>query len=162
MAKAVYAGSFDPITNGHLWMIEQGRNLFSELIVAVGVNPEKKSTFSLEERLMMISESTANLQGISVATFENLFLVDYADSVGAEFILRGMRDVKDFEFERGMRNINSDLKPRIQTVFLIPPRHMAEVSSSLVKGLIGPAGWQDVVRNFVPEPVFKRLTGRYA
>ena len=151
MKKAVYAGSFDPITNGHVWMIEQGAELFDELVVAVGVNPDKKGTFSLDERLQMVR----------VDSFENKFLVHYATSVGAQYILRGIRDAGDYEFERGMRHINNDLHAKTTTVFLMPPREISEVSSSLVKGLIGPKGWEKIVAQYVPKPVYKAILSKY-
>jgi pantetheine-phosphate adenylyltransferase len=153
----VYAGSFDPLTVGHMWMIEQGGQLFDQLTVAIGINPDKKYTFGLEARLEMLRQSTKGLRNISVASFSNLYLIDYAQSVGATHILRGVRSVGDYEFERTMRNINGDLDSSICTVFLMPPRDIAEVSSSMVKGLIGPAGWRKIVREYVPEPVYRQL-----
>jgi pantetheine-phosphate adenylyltransferase len=158
---AVYAGSFDPLTVGHLWMIEQGVALFPQLIVAVGVNPDKRSTFSVTERLEMVRESTRSFRNLKVTSFTNQFLITYAQSVGATYILRGIRSPADFEFERTMRNINGDLSPRITTVFLMPPRTIAEVSSSMVKGLIGPAGWKTIVREYVPKPVYERLAKKF-
>lgn len=153
----VYAGSFDPLTIGHLWMIEQGVRLFDDLVVAVGVNPDKHYTFSLADRLAMLKESTVNLLNHRVASFSNLYLIDYAQSVGATHILRGIRSGGDYEFERTMRNINGDFVDRICSVFLMPPRDIAEVSSSMVKGLIGPKGWGKIVRKYVPPPVYRRL-----
>jgi pantetheine-phosphate adenylyltransferase len=153
----VYAGSFDPLTVGHLWMIEEGTRLFDKLIVAVGVNPDKKYTFPLEERLVMLRESTKKFRNVSVTAFSNRYLIHYAQEVRATHILRGIRTESDYEFERTMRNINGDLDAEICTVFLMPPRGIAEVSSSMVRGLIGPDGWQKIVRKYVPEPVYKRL-----
>jgi len=157
-ALGVYAGSFDPLTIGHLWMIEEGRKLFDQLVVSIGINPDKKYTFSLEERIEMLRASTAKFRNVSIDSFSNLYLVDHARSIKATHILRGIRSQADFEFERGMRNINGDLDPTICTVFLMPPREIAEVSSSMVKGLIGPNGWQNIVRKYVPAAVFKTLT----
>jgi pantetheine-phosphate adenylyltransferase len=153
----VYAGSFDPPTVGHLWMIEQGVRLFDRLNVAVGVNPDKKYTFSLEARLEMLRDSTRKFRNVSVASFSNRYLIHYAQSVGATHILRGIRSESDYEFERTMRNINGDLDSEICTVFLMPPRGIAEVSSSMVRGLIGPVGWQKIVRKYVSEPVYRSL-----
>ena len=153
----VYAGSFDPLTVGHLWMIEQGVGLFDRLTVAVGLNPAKKYTFPMEERLVMLRESTKRFRTVSVASFSNRYLIHYAQLVGATHILRGIRSESDYEFERTMRNLNGDLDSGICTVFLIPPRDIAEVSSSMVRGLIGPAGWQRIVRKYVPAPVYRRL-----
>jgi pantetheine-phosphate adenylyltransferase len=155
--RGVYAGSFDPLTIGHLWMIEQGVRLFDQFTVAVGVNPDKKYTFTLEERLTMLRESTARLKNVTVAAFSNRYLIHYAESIRATHILRGIRTESDYEFERTMRNINGDLDPKVCTVFLMPPRIIAEVSSSMVRGLIGPDGWQKIVRKYVPAPVYRRL-----
>ena len=157
MRTAVYAGSFDPITNGHLWMVQQGARLFDKLVVAIGDNPDKKYSFSLADRLQVLTDTVTTMPGVSVSRFEGRFLVNYAQSIGAAYILRGIRDVRDYEFERGMRHINDDLQPAITTVFLMPPRHIAEVSSSLVKGLIGPDGWQSVVKRYVPHAVYQLL-----
>ncbi|MDR3459218.1 MAG: pantetheine-phosphate adenylyltransferase [Verrucomicrobiae bacterium] len=153
----VYAGSFDPLTVGHLWMIQEGVRLFDHLLVAVGVNPDKKPTFTVENRLQMLRESCLPFPNATVAAYSNLYLIDYAKSVKATHILRGVRSAADYEYERTMRNINGDLDPSICTVFLTPPRDIAEVSSSMVKGLIGPAGWRKIVRKYVPEPVYHQL-----
>jgi len=138
-------------------MIREGVNLFDRLIVAVGINPEKRYTFSLEERFAMLRESLKQYRNLSVTSFSNRYLIDYAQSAGATHILRGIRSESDYEYERTMRNINGDLDPGIVSVFLMPPRDIAEVSSSMVKGLVGPNGWQKVVQKFVPEPVYRRL-----
>ena len=104
-----------------------------------------------------VRESTQPFPNVSVASFSNRFLIHYAQTIGATHILRGIRTESDYEFERTMRNINGDLDPKICTVFLMPPRGIAEVSSSMVRGLIGPLGWQKIVRQYVPEPVYRRL-----
>jgi pantetheine-phosphate adenylyltransferase len=162
MAKAVYAGSFDPPTNGHMYMIREGARLFDELVVAIGVNPDKKTTFDLETRLSLLRAVTAGLDSVRVESFENQFLIRYAASLGAEYILRGIRNGQDFSYERTMRHVNGDLEPDIATVFLIPPRHLAETSSSFVKGLVGPEGWREVVKGFVPPEVYDAILASQA
>ncbi len=157
MRTAVYAGSFDPLTNGHLWMIERGLELFDRLHVAIGSNPAKSYTFSVEERLELLRDSIPSCERLTISEFNNRYLVNYAGSVGADYILRGIRSPHDYEYERVMRHINSDMAPNITTTFLMPPRDIAELSSSMVKSLIGPAGWEKSVRRYVPEAVFEAL-----
>ena len=154
---AVYAGTFDPLTVGHFWMIKQGAVLFDKLIVAIGINPDKRCVFSVDDRLDMLRQSVEKFTNVDVGSFTNQFLINYAQSMGARFILRGIRTESDYEYERAMRNINGDLNSGITTVFLMPPRGIAEVSSSMVKGLIGPEGWETIVKGYLPEPVFKKL-----
>ena len=160
MRRAVYAGSFDPITHGHLWMIQHGAKLFDELVVAIGHNPEKRYLFPLEDRLSMLRESIRPFRNVKVENFENLFLVRYAQQVKAGFILRGIRNEEDYGYERGMRYINAEFDHEILTVFLMPPREYAEISSSFVKGLVGPEGWEDVVRKYVPPVVHRTFLAR--
>ncbi len=157
MRIAVYAGSFDPVTNGHLWIMQQASLLFDTLIVAIGENKAKDYTFSLEERFNFIQLSTIGYQNIEIAQYKDEFLVNYAKRMGAKFIVRGIRNSSDYEYEKIMHNVNLDLCPEISTIFLIPPRNFVEVSSSLIKGLVGPVGWEAVVKKYVPEVVLTRL-----
>lgn len=154
---AVYAGSFDPPTNGHVWMIERGARLFGRLIVAVAQNPEKAYTFPLETRLGWLEEICGGHANVEVADIQNRFLARYAADVGAGYILRGIRDEEDYRYERGMRYINSDLNADLTTVFLMPPRGLGQVSSSFVKSMIGPSGWEPIVEGYVPGVVFADL-----
>ena len=157
MRRAVYAGSFDPITNGHLWMIREAAKLFDELVVAIGINPDKTYTFDLETRLDLIRQCTGGIPNITVSHFENLYLAHYAKDVNADFIVRGIRSVSDYEYEKGMRHINEELEGEVSSVFLIPPREISEISSSFIKGMVGPDDWEQVVHRYVPECVFKLL-----
>lgn len=172
---AVYAGSFDPITNGHMWMIEQGSILFDKVIVAVGSNPDKKGRFSVSERMEMIDEtldahfeksrydtSIRYINNVFIESFENTMLINYAKSQKARYLLRGIRSVKDYEYEREMMHINYDICPDIQTIFLFPPRHIAEVSSSAVMGMVGFEGWEKVVNKYVPENVLNKMREKHA
>lgn len=162
MPTAVYAGSFDPITLGHLWMVERGSALFDKLIVAIGDNPDKRYSFTREQRLAFLRNAVHSLDNIKIDSFENRFLVDYVRDLGATHILRGIRNEHDYAFERTMRHINGDVGPEITTVFLMPPREMSEVSSSMVKGLVGPAGWENLVRKYTTPMVFDALRERHA
>ena len=162
MQTAVYAGSFDPPTNGHLWMISQGLALFDRLVVAIGQNPSKNYVFSTEERINLLRSSIPSCERLTITHFDNRYLVDYAKEVGAEFILRGIRSPGDYEYERVMRHINSDMAPDINTVFLMPPREMAELSSSMVMGMVGPEGWGKTVRRYLPSPVFDALVTKHS
>lgn len=158
---AVYAGSFDPVTLGHMWMIREGARLFDSLVVAVGINPNKKYTFSVEDRMNVLRRCTKSIPNICVDQLDNQFLVDYARSLGAPFILRGIRNPHDYEYERRMRQVNGDLNPAITSVFLMPPRNLAELSSNFVKGLVGPIGWEEVVHQYLPAPAFRLLLKRF-
>jgi pantetheine-phosphate adenylyltransferase len=102
------------------------------------------------------------LPNVTIATFENLFLVHYAKQIGATYILRGIRNEADYQYERGMRYVNAEFDEAVKTVFLIPPRDLVEVSSSFVKGLVGPNGWDTMVRKYVPPAVYQALLARFA
>ena len=154
---AIYAGTFDPPTLGHTWMIAQAARLFDRVTVAIGINPDKRTMFPLAERQAMLAAVSAPLANVAVAAFEHQYLIHYAAAAGVDAIVRGIRNGDDYEYERAMRHINADLDPRVPTVFLMPPRDMAEVSSSVVKNLIGPRGWEATVARYVPAPVLQRL-----
>jgi len=160
MKTAVYAGSFDPPTNGHLWMIQRGLELFDRLIVAIGSNPSKSYSFTVEERLELLHASVPSCERMTIAYFDNRYLVDYARDKGADYILRGIRSSHDYEYERTLRHMNGDMAAAINTVFLMPPRDISELSSSVVKSLIGPVGWEDTLRRYVPQPVLEVLGRR--
>jgi len=166
--KAVYAGSFDPPTNGHEWMINKAALMFDELTVAIGLNPDKKSMFSLKDRIEMLNRIVSPefmcLPNVKVTSFEGEYLVNYAKSIGAQYIVRGIRNASDYEYERGMRHINDDFTSSnfsITSVFLMPPRCISEVSSSLVKGLIGPTGWREAISKYVPQSVYEKFAERF-
>ncbi len=158
---AVYAGSFGPPTNGHVWMIKQGARLFNKLIVAAARNPEKGYSYKLDQRIKWLNELCAPYENVEVAMLENEFLAHYAQRANAKFVIRGIRNEADYQYERGMRYVNSDLNNQLSTVFLMPPRELCEVSSSFVKGMIGPDGWAPVVERYVPKCVFEDLRGEH-
>jgi pantetheine-phosphate adenylyltransferase len=157
MRIAVYAGSFDPPTNGHLWMIQKGLEMFDRLIVAIGSNSAKSYSYTVEERLEMLRASVPTSDRLEIDHFDNRYLVDYAKKKNATYILRGIRSPNDYEYERVMRHINADMAPEITTAFLMPPRDVAELSSSMIKSLTGPDGWEETVKRYVPAEVFKVL-----
>lgn len=139
-------------------MIEQGAQLFDELVVGIGVNPKKKPMFNVEEREGMIDGATRHVKNLIAIDDFSGYLFNFALKYKATHLLRGIRNSSDFEYEQTMRHLNGDFSPALQTVFLMPPREIAEVSSSTVKGLIGPEGWQEIIKPFVPDNVFKELT----
>jgi pantetheine-phosphate adenylyltransferase len=154
---ALYAGSFDPCTLGHIWMIKQGINLFDRLIVAVGLNPDKQPYFSMEDRIVLLKQATSQFENIEITQYSNKFLIRYAEEIGARYVLRGIRNANDYEYEKTWRQVNSDLNPLVTTIFLIPPREIAEISSSVVRGLVGPDGWEEIVCKYVPACVLERM-----
>lgn len=130
--KAIYPGTFDPVTNGHLDLIERAADLFSEVVVAVASNPNKKPLFSLEERVELVSAITASLSNVTVVGFTGL-LADFADEQNARILIRGLRAVSDFEYEFQLANMNRRLNPKLESVFLTPAEENAFISSTLVK-----------------------------
>lgn len=160
--EAIYAGSFDPPTNGHLYIIRRAASLFSRVVIALGHNPGKQPAFSTEERLEMLWELARGVgRHVEVAELGNRYLVHFAQERGCGVIVRGIRSFIDYDFEHRMRHVNADIAEEVFSVFLMPPRELAEVSSSFVKGLIGPAGWEELVSKLVPAAVFAGLVRRY-
>ena len=150
---AIYPGSFDPLTNGHLDLIARGAALFNHLIVAVLTNTQKQPLFPVEERLAMLSEAVAHLRNVQPDSFSGL-LVDFAAARNATVILRGIRAVSDYESELQIAQINRRMRPETETVFLLAREEFAFLSSRLVKEVVTLGG--DVAQ-FVPEPVLRRL-----
>lgn len=151
----IYAGSFDPPTNGHLWMIEQGALLFDELVVVLGVNPDKKSFLSERQRLDALRGMLDyGPENVRVERMTGGFLVDFARQLGATHLLRGIRNTTDFEYEKSMDRMNARMEPEIRTVYLMPPPELEDISSSFVRGFVGVQGWQRWVQTSVPANVF--------
>lgn len=155
--SAVYAGSFDPLTNGHVDIVERGRTVFDRVVVAVARNISKAPLFSIEERVAIVTETFAGDPGVEVDTFEGL-LVDYARNKGAATILRGLRGVADFEYELQMSNMNRKLAQDIETVFLMTGGTHFYVSSRLVKEVAKLGGNLDGV---VTPDVARRLKEKF-
>ena len=154
--KALYPGTFDPPTNGHLDLIERGARLFDHLIVAILSNPVKAPLFTAEERVEMLKESTAALKNVSVATFDGL-MVEFARKQGVSAVLRGIRAISDYEYEFQMALMNRRIAPEIETVFLQPAGRYSFVSSRMLKEVVSFGG---DVSGLVPPNVLKRLRGR--
>ncbi len=154
---AIYPGSFDPITNGHLDVIERGSRLFDRLIVSILGNDEKEPLFSVEERMEMLREVLARYSNVEVDHFEGL-LVDYAAARGATVLLRGIRAISDYEKELQMALMNRRLRPEIETLFLMAGEAYSFISSRLVKEVIGLGG---NIAGLVPPAVEARLRQRF-
>ena len=151
--KAVYPGSFDPPTNGHLDLIERGSKIFDELVVAVLGNPEKEPLFSVADRRKMLEAMTAGFDNVSIDTFDGL-TVDYALKVGAGVLLRGIRAISDYEYELQMALMNRKLQAGMETVFMMPAQRYSYLSSRLVREVAQLGG---SIEGLVPELVEKRV-----
>jgi pantetheine-phosphate adenylyltransferase len=154
---AVYPGSFDPITNGHIDLIERGLRCFDELIVLVGYNPVKTFLFTVEERVTMIKELVGENPRLKVDSYRGL-IVDYVDKTDANVILRGLRAMSDFEYEFQMALINRKLHKSIETVFLMTGAQWFYVNSRIIKEAASMGG---SVKGLVPENVLRRLKDKY-
>lgn len=159
MRLALYPGTFDPVTLGHLDVLERALHVFDRLQVTVAVNDAKQSLFSTEERVALVRESVAGLAGaarVEVQAFEGL-LVDHARAVGAVALVRGLRQVSDFDYEFRMALANRRLAPSLQTVFLMPSEDHTFVAASIVREI---HRWGGDVSSFVPPPVVAALAAR--
>ena len=153
---AVYPGSFDPVTNGHLDLIERGAQIFDQLIVAIARNLEKDPLFAVKERVEMLEAVTFELKNVEVAVFDGL-LMNFAREQDARVILRGIRAVSDYEYELQMAMMNRKIEPQIETVFMLPGEAYSYLSSRLVKELARLGG---PVKDLVPPIVEERLRSK--
>jgi len=151
--RAIYAGSFDPVTYGHIDLIKRALEIFSEVIVAVAHNPHKKPLFSVKERAAMLKKATSDLKGVIVDDFHSL-VVDYAHKQRAKVLIRGLRMISDFEYEFQMALTNRKLSPDIETIFLMPQESYSYLSSRLLKEA---ASLGADLSSFVPDFVEKAL-----
>lgn len=155
---AIYPGSFDPVTNGHIDIVRRARTLFDEIVVAILHNPKKESLFSLEERMLMLKESMQEIPGLKFDSFGGL-LIDYAHQRNAQAILRGMRAVSDFEYEFQLALMNRKLDRDIQTVFLMTGLRWIFTSSSIIKEA---AQFGGDITDMVPPIVNEKLKQKFA
>jgi pantetheine-phosphate adenylyltransferase len=158
IVKAIYPGTFDPLTNGHLDLIARGAKIFDHLVVAILRNESKNPLFSVQERVEMITEATKDLKNVSVATFDGL-LVDFAKQQNAKALLRGIRAISDYEYELQMALMNRRLSGELETVFMMPAETYSYVSSRLIKNVFRLGG---SVEGLVPPMVAERLAARVA
>lgn len=155
--RAVYPGSFDPVTNGHIDLIQRSAKLFDKVIVAILKNMEKAPLFTVKERAEMLEEAVRGLDNVSVVAFSGL-LVDFAGKIEASVIIRGIRAVSDYEYELQMALMNRRLSGQVETVFMIPAESYSFLSSRLVKEIAQHGG---SVGEFVPQGVERRLCGKF-
>ena len=158
MKIAVYPGSFDPVTNGHIDVIERALKIFDKVIVAVGDNPEKKPLFSSKERIEMLEESTKHLNNIEIDSFSGL-LLDYAKSKNSKIIIRGLRAVSDFEFEFQRALLNRVVDSDTETVFIMTKEDYVYLNSSIIKEI---AMFNGKVSGLVPKIVEKKLKEKFS
>ncbi|MEL7342570.1 MAG: pantetheine-phosphate adenylyltransferase [Bacteroidota bacterium] len=153
MKKAVFAGSFDPITVGHIEIVQRGAQLFDELIVAIGINSAKKYYFSLEQRLEMLRRSFAGQAGIRIASYEGL-TIEFAKEQGAKFLLRGLRNPQDLAYEQPIELINKHMNPEIEVVHLLSSPQYVAISSTIVREVLR---FNGKVEGLLPAPVIEYL-----
>ena len=155
---AVYAGSFDPPTLGHQWMMREGAALFDELVVVLAVNPDKRGYLPFGERERLLRDMAAEIGGhVRVERYERGFLAEYAARLGAQYLLRGVRNAQDLDYEKTIARMNARMEPGLHTVFLSPPAELEALSSSLVRGFIGQPGWERWAAPCVPTAVLEAL-----
>ena len=158
MRKIIYPGTFDPIHNGHLDIAFRAAKLFDHLEFVIAENSEKKSLFSIEERLKLIDKSTSHISNISVNSFTGL-VVDYANKTKAKTIIRGLRHVSDFEFEFQMAMMNFHLNSNVTSIFMMPDEKYIHINSTVVKDVVKNKG---DISSFVPKCVYKALVLKYS
>ena len=156
MRLALFPGTFDPFTHGHLDVLERGLRVFDAVEITVAVNAAKKPLLSLEERCALIQHSTRHLDGVSVSSLEGL-LIEHARKRGAVALMRGLRQSKDFEYEQPMALANRQLFNKLETVFFLPSPELAFLSSSIVRDVYR---WGGDISSFVPDPVLKALQAK--
>jgi pantetheine-phosphate adenylyltransferase len=154
---AVYAGSFDPLTYGHLDVMKRGAKLFDRVVVSVGIHPTRHALFTVDERLDLVRSVAADLTNVEIASFDGL-LIDYCRSIGASIIIRGLRHAMDFEYELQIAQANADMAPAVETVFLPTSVQWGFITASLVREIASHGG--DVSR-YAPPAVCRALKAKF-
>ncbi|GAB5465273.1 MAG: pantetheine-phosphate adenylyltransferase [Candidatus Kapaibacteriales bacterium] len=157
MKKCLYAGSFDPITNGHIDVIERAAELFDQVIVAIGINSKKQNLFSLEERTEMCIECLSGIASVEVVSVDGL-IADYAEENGINALVRGIRSVTDFDYEMQIALMNRKISSGLQTIFLMPHEKYTYLNSSIIREL---SRYGKDVSDFVPKSVQERLSVKF-
>ncbi len=157
MKRVIYPGTFDPVTNGHIDIVERATDLFDEVIVTVAMNPAKTCLFSTEERVEMLEESLEGFEGVYVDSFDGL-VVDHAKEVGAIGIIRGLRAISDFEYEFQMALMNRKLNDDLRTIFLMPHEKYTYLNSTIIRNL---AQFHGDISDFVTPVVEKMLKEKF-
>jgi len=155
---AIYPGTFDPITNGHLDLLQRATRIFDEVVIAVADNPRKNPLFSIEERIAMVEEVSSHINNVTVEAFDDL-LVNYVSRKNANFVIRGLRAVSDFDYEFQLASANRRLNENVETIFLTPSEDNYFISSSLVREI---SFYDGDIQSFVSEHVQGKVTAKWA
>lgn len=172
MKLAVVSGSFDPLTKGHLYVIEQAKKMADKVLILIATNPDKKYCLEPHARMSVVEygilEHFGQERGIQMLSdeeivvehmFRKVFTAVEAKERGADAIVRGLRNVVDFEYEHGMQLVNNTIAPEVTTIFVMPPPNLIAVSSSAIRGMVGVEGWEQVAEQYVPQVAIKALKG---
>lgn len=172
MKLAVVSGSFDPLTKGHLYVIEQAKKMAEKVLILIATNPDKKYCLTPSARMNVVEHGILEHYGAKCGIqmlsdgviviehlYRNVFTALEAKQRGADAIVRGLRNVVDFEYEHGMQLVNDTIAPEVTTIFVMPPPNLIAVSSSAIRGMVGVEGWEQVAEQYVPQVAIKALKG---
>lgn len=155
MKKAIYAGTFDPITTGHQFLIKEGSQIFDHLTVVLAVNKNKTTLFNIEERKEQIQFFIKDLKNVSLELVEKEYIANFAQTIGATYLLRGLRDCNDYTYEQKVESINLKINPNLKTIYISSPDELKAISSSMVKSLVGFQGYQFLLKDLINQKVLQ-------
>jgi len=164
MKKIAFTGSFDPITKGHLWVVQEGLEIAEKVVLMIAVNPEKKYMFTEDERKKMIYQSLVEYgieDKVEIVVSKNEYVAQSAIDFGCDYLIRGIRSAVDFDYESLIQKANTEVLGGAKTIFVMPPRDLESVSSSFIKNLLGPVGWHWNIKKFVSNAVYDALIKKY-